>query len=185
MSRATARLRGGALLAAAVASLAAVPTSPAAAQSAACANADVPFVATSSGRQKVEDAIVCLTNQERAAAGLPALAKSQALHNAAVAHSRDMAQHHYFAHDSRNGRSPGARMASAGYGKSASSGENIAYGTRVTARQIVEMWMNDAPHRANILSRKFREIGVGAAAGRPDGSYGPGDSTFTEDFAAR
>jgi uncharacterized protein YkwD len=188
MSRATARLRGGAMLVGIAAALAAVPSSPAAAQAAACPNADLPFVTTSSDpsrRQKVEDAIVCLTNQERAAAGLPALAKSQALHNAAVSHSRDMAQHDYFAHNSRNGGSPRGRMSAAGYGNSSTSGENIAYGTRVTARQIVQMWMNDAPHRANILNRGFREIGVGAAGGRPDGPDGPDDGTFTEDFAAR
>jgi uncharacterized protein YkwD len=188
MSRATARLRGGAMLVGIAAALAAVPTSPATAQAAACANADLPFTTNGSDpnrRQKVEEAIVCLTNQERAAAGLPALTESQALHNAAVSHSRDMAQHDYFAHDSRNGGSPSARMASAGYGRSTSSGENIGYGTRVSARQIVQMWMDSAPHRANILSRKFREIGVGAAAGRPDGPDGADDGTFTEDFAAR
>jgi uncharacterized protein YkwD len=188
MSRATARLRGGVMLAGIAAALAAVPSSPAVAQAAACANADLPFVATSSDpdrRQKVEDAIVCLTNQERAAAGLPALTKSQALHNAAVAHSRDMAEHDYFAHDSRSGGSPKGRMASAGYGGAKSSGENIAYGTRVTARQIVQMWMNDAPHRANILNRSFRNIGVGAATGRPDGPDTADDGTFTEDFGSR
>ena len=188
MSRATARLRGGAMLVGIAAALAVVPTSPAAAEAAACANADLPFVQTSADanrRQKVEDAIVCLTNEQRAAAGLPALTKSQALHNAAVAHSRDMAQNDYFAHDSRNGGSPKGRMASAGYGSAKSSGENIAYGTRVTARQIVDMWMNDAPHRANILNRSFQHIGVGAATGSPNGPDSAEDGTFTQDFASR
>ena len=188
MSRATARLRGGTMLVGIAAALALVPSSPAAAQTAACANADLPFATTSSDanrRQKVEDAIVCLTNQERAGAGLPALVKSQALHNAAIAHSRDMAQHDYFAHESRDGGSPRGRAASAGYGGAKAGGENLAYGSRVTARQIVQMWMNDAPHRANILRREFREIGVGAAAGRPNGPDRPDDGTFTEDFGSR
>jgi uncharacterized protein YkwD len=188
MSRATTRLRGGAMLIGIAAALAAVPSSPAAAQSAQCANADLTFVETRADagrRQKVEDAIVCLTNRERAAAGLPALVKSQALHNAAVHHSRDMAQRDYFSHQSPDGRTERGRMASAGYGRSTRSGENIAYGTRLTARQVVEMWMNSAPHRANILRRDFHEIGVGGAFGRPDGPDSSDGGTFTEVFGTR
>lgn len=167
MSPATARLRGGAMLTGIAIALAALPSSPAAAQTASCANADVPFSAAT--RQKVEDAIVCLTNRERQAAGLPVLVKSQALHNAAAGHSRDMAKRKYFGHAAQ----------------AQGNGENIAYGNRLTARQVVDLWMNSAPHRANILRRSFHEIGVGAAAGSPEGPDSPGDGTFTEAFAAR
>jgi uncharacterized protein YkwD len=182
------RLRGAAMLAGIAAALAAVPSSPAAAAGAACANADLAFVQTSSDgdrRRKVEDAIVCLTNRERKAAGLPALVKSQALHNAAVSHSRDMAQRDYVSHQSPEGGTARTRMSSRGYKGATRSGENLAYGQRLTARQVVEMWMNSASHRANIRNRDYREIGVGGAFGSPQGADTPEDGTFTELFGTR
>ena len=41
------------------------------------------------------------------------------------------------------------------------AGENIAYGN-VTADQMMNMWMNSAGHRANILNPKFNRLGIGA-----------------------
>jgi uncharacterized protein YkwD len=49
-----------------------------------------------------------------------------------------------------------------------SVGENVAYGN-VTPEALVEMWMNSAGHRANILNPGFTHLGVGdvtTAAGR-------------------
>jgi uncharacterized protein YkwD len=41
-------------------------------------------------------------------------------------------------------------------------GENVAYGY-VSGRSVVsDGWMHSAPHRANLLSRSFRLIGIGA-----------------------
>lgn len=41
-------------------------------------------------------------------------------------------------------------------------GENIAYGYP-TAKSVVRAWMASPGHRANILTRRYRQIGVGAA----------------------
>jgi uncharacterized protein YkwD len=47
-----------------------------------------------------------------------------------------------------------------------SVGENVAMGSSV--EQMVELWMNSAPHRSNILNRRYRLTGVGA---RQAGGY--------------
>ena len=47
--------------------------------------------------------------------------------------------------------------------RSWSVGENLLYSSPdVTADEGVELWMNSPGHRANILSRSWREIGVSA-----------------------
>ena len=77
-----------------------------------------------------------------------------------------MVRHRYFAHDSRNGRSPFDRMRATHYVPRNASwwlGENIGWGSGSLAEPaaIVRAWMHSPPHRANILSRHFRDIGIG------------------------
>ncbi len=47
-------------------------------------------------------------------------------------------------------------------------GENIAWhsGAQANASRVVRMWMGSPPHRANLLSTRFRRVGVAAASGR-------------------
>jgi uncharacterized protein YkwD len=42
--------------------------------------------------------------------------------------------------------------------------------------------MNSPGHRGNILSRSFRSVGIGIAAGTPSGG---GGATYTTDFGRR
>ena len=44
---------------------------------------------------------------------------------------------------------------------------------------MVRAWMNSAGHRANILSRSFKQIGIGIANGAPNGGSG---ATYATDF---
>jgi len=64
-------------------------------------------------------------------------------------------------------------------------GETIAWGVGSdgTARSIVRMWLASPPHRATLLRRGFRYVGVGVATGSFSG-YG-GASIATADFAGR
>jgi uncharacterized protein YkwD len=43
--------------------------------------------------------------------------------------------------------------------------------------------MNSPPHRRNILNRKFRQIGIGVAAGAP--VAGSSGTTYVTDFGVR
>jgi uncharacterized protein YkwD len=98
-----------------------------------------------------------------------------------------MASKRYFSHNSLNGSSFVDRIRRTGYLRGARSwnvGENIAWGSGrlSTPRAIARAWMNSPGHRANILSRSFRSIGIGIASGTPSGG---GGATYTTDFGRR
>ena len=135
-------------------------------------------------------ATLCLLNNARARHGLPKLRLSRKLGRAARHHSADMARRGYFSHDSRSGASFLDRIRRAGYLRRArqwSVGENIAWGTGnlSTPRSIVRAWMNSPGHRANILNRRFREIGVGISYNAPVRVAGRAAATYTTDFGMR
>ena len=113
-----------------------------------------------------EREVARLVNAERAKYGLPALTYSSALAAGAKEKSADMAKNGYFSHTSPTYGSPFDRMKSRGISYRA-AGENIAMGYR-TPEAVVQAWMDSPGHRANILSGKFTEIGVGYVA---EGNY--------------
>jgi uncharacterized protein YkwD len=98
-------------------------------------------------------------------------------------HAQDMARHNFFEHGDFVGRITRTNyLAGAG---SWTVGENIAWGggSYSTPKSIVHMWMNSPPHRQNILSPSFHEIGIGIARGTPQA--GVGGATYATDFGAR
>lgn len=92
-----------------------------------------------------------------------------ALTQAATAHSDDMVARNFFSHTGSNGSSTGDRAAAAGYAFSR-WGENIAAG-QSTVAIVVDGWMKSDGHCANIMSDKFRDIGVACVAGNANTSY--------------
>jgi len=133
---------------------------------------------------------LCLINAERRARGLGALRSNPQLARAAAAHARDMVRRSYFSHTSRSGQSFLDRIRRRGYIRRASAwtvGENLAWGAgpRSTPRSIVSAWMGSPGHRANILSRRFREIGVGITYGGPVRGDTPPVATYNTAFGAR
>jgi uncharacterized protein YkwD len=134
--------------------------------------------------RRARDATLCLLNRVRARHGLRSLRLNPKLSRAARRHSRDMVRHRYFAHDSRNGRSPFDRMRATRYvprNASWTLGENIGWGSGSLAEpaSLVRAWMHSPSHRANILSRRFRDVGIGIVPGAP---VGGGGATYTTDF---
>ena len=132
-------------------------------------------------------ATLCVLNHERAKHGLRKLRLDKRLSRAARMHSAAMARHSFFSHNSRNGSSFVERIRRSGYLRGArnwSVGENIAWGSgsRSAVRSIARAWMNSPGHRANILSRSFRAIGIGISYGTPAGIEG---ATYTTDFGRR
>jgi uncharacterized protein YkwD len=132
---------------------------------------------------------LCLLNRERRARGMRKLRTNTRLGRAARGHASDMAQRHYFTHDSLSGQNFTSRIRRTGYMRRARSwtvGENLAWGTgdKGSPREIVVAWMNSPQHRANILQRRFREIGVGVVGGVPQGNAS-GGATYATDFGAR
>jgi uncharacterized protein YkwD len=111
---------------------------------------------------RVEDSVVVLVNEARRRHRLPALRTDERLRTAARAHSADMRDRSYLAHDAPDGRSPDDRMRAAGYRQPAS--ENIAVGYP-TPHAVLQAWLRSPGHRANIVDPRFRAIGVGVARG--------------------
>ncbi len=156
-----------------------------------CAGADVDPATATLGQ--TTGATLCLVNAERTSRGLKALTRDGRLDTAARRHTADMVERQYFAHRSPEGRHPADRIRAAGYLTSATAwvvGENLAWGTydRGTPRAIVKAWMGSPGHRANILDRRYREIGLGVAAGNPvlgDGEGATYATTFGQVARAR
>lgn len=163
---------------------------PAAEASRACPSARAVHARTASGAH-VERAIVCMVNRVRRRAGLRPLRVNRCLDRLADRHARDMVARRYFAHSSAGGRSLAQRARTFGYrarGRGWLVGENLAWGTgrASRARWVVRAWMRSPSHRRNILTRAFRDVGVAAVRGTPNGTRGlRRPRTFTLDLGAR
>lgn len=140
--------------------------------------------------KEARKAIVCLLNRERDDAGLRPLDSHKKLQRAAQRHTEKMDGTGCFDHECAGEGDLGRRLESVGYlGGDLSRwsyGENIAWGggDHGTPRAIVGAWMDSPPHKANILSRDFRDIGVGFAPGTPHGGRASG-GIYTTDFGLR
>ena len=130
-----------------------------------------------------EKQILSLVNQERAERGLAKLTVNEYLWRASRAHSREMGAQQYFSHNSYNGESFSKRIVRFGYTYKGYTywkvGENIAWGSGLYASPVavVDKWMASSTHRAVILTKVFRSIGVGAVKSA-DGYKGQDDVWF-------
>jgi uncharacterized protein YkwD len=108
---------------------------------------------------------MCLVNNKRRAHGLRALRVDRKLQKAAGRHARDMIRHRFFAHQRPGGPDLFERLRRAGW-RGHAWGEAIAYGcgSMGSPRSTVRMWMNSPPHRAILLSSRYRLGGVGVTA---------------------
>ena len=132
--------------------------------------------------------MLCLLNQTRRAHGLRRLRGNARLLKAAERHSRSMVGRGYFSHDDPGGASPLDRVRRTGYLRGARAfacGENIGYGQDPTStpRSMMRAWMASTPHRANILTGRFREVGIGGVQGTP--GRGAAGGTYTTVFGVR
>lgn len=100
-------------------------------------------------------------NAVRAKHGLRRLKYSIRLTRAARAHVTAMGRKGFFSHSSAGGASFGHRLQS--YYGSKLVGEVIYWQQgAASAAQVVWWWLGSSPHRAQLLARRWRDIGVGA-----------------------
>jgi len=152
-------------------------------QTISCQNTDV--LPTTENLDLVRAAILCLHNQIRQQNNLPLLKDNLKLRKAAVGHSADMVSEGFFDHTSPDGDTFVDRIIGAGYARRTEGwtlGENLAWGTGdlATPREIMKAWMDSPGHRANVVKRAYREIGIGVVTGVPS-DRGAG-ATYTADF---
>ena len=125
-------------------------------------------------------AMVSQINSARHAHGLRALRVSADLGRAARAHAGSMAEDGYFAHGS-----PAARIRR--YYRGSKVGEAMLWRSpTVGAKEAVQAWLASPAHRRILLSKSFREVGVGLVSTRSGGAYdGRTVTIVVADFGAR
>jgi uncharacterized protein YkwD len=136
-------------------------------------------------------ATLCVVNGERAQHHLRPLRSHPALERAAHRFAGEMVRGRFFSHTSPSGSSLGSRLRAVGYavpGVTWSIGEALACGfrSRATPEATVAAWLASPPHRRLLLDPRFRDAGIGVAAGAP---VGPGGhalaATYALDLGAR
>ena len=151
-----------------------------------CENTDL--MPTPDNVELVRAAILCLHNQIRVQNGLPLLKDNAKLRKAATSHSNAMVGEGFFDHTGPDGDTFVDRIIGAGYAKRNDGwtlGENLAWGTGdlSSATGVMNAWMGSAGHKANILKRAYKEVGIGIRLGVPtDNGVG---ATITADFGVK
>ena len=144
----------------------------------------------SAATQQLERLVLVELNSVRRTRGLSPLRSSAPLSEAARIHSSAMGRFGFFAHESRDG-SPFHERVRQFYGpkdEGWSVGENLLWSTTgIAAKQAVELWMKSPSHRANILTPRWREIGLAAVSvARAPGVFRGRDVVIvTTDFGVR
>ncbi|SRR6266516_212408 len=139
----------------------------------------------------LESGVLADINSLRRSHGLAQLRLSPALGAAARQHSESMAAKGYFAHESADGSSFWRRVRGFYTSKKFgfwSVGENLLWSSPdIDADGALQMWMNSPPHRANLLTARWREVGISAVhVVGAQGVYGGNDVTIvTADFGVR
>jgi len=165
-----------------------LPALPVLAARAGCPGAARQIGRSHRARRRARRRVVCLLNLVRRSAGLHPLRQNRRLSRAAGEHSGSMVRRGYFAHVEPGGVGLVNRLKRVRYiprNRSWGAGENLVFGGGRfgSPLALVRAWMASTPHRANILTRSFREVGLGIAPGLPIGAHR--GATMTSDFGYR
>ena len=146
---------------------------------------------TLSTANQLESEVLGELNAIRLAHGLVSLRLSRPLSVAADTHSQAMGTFGFFAHSSRDGSAFWKRVQRF-YGPSGngswSVGENLLWSSsRLDASAALKLWMASPAHRKNILTPRWREIGLSALwVNAAPGVFGGRDVVIiTSDFGVR
>lgn len=131
--------------------------------------------------------VVELANVDRTDKGVPELVENAKLAQAASEKAGDMLLNDYFSHTSPQGVTPWRWIEKADYDYNY-AGENLAMDFN-SAEKMNEAWMASPTHRANILNKKYKEIGVAEKEGVINGHetivvvqmFGSGDKNAPEE----
>lgn len=140
----------------------------------------------------LEASVVRELNRVRAAHGLNGLRPAPKLRTAALVHSKAMLDLGFFGHESADGTPFSDRIrryySSRGW-RSWSVGEALlaSHDPATGAAAIVAAWLDSPPHREIVLSRSWRDVGIGAlyAAAAPREFGGAQALVVTADFGLR
>ncbi len=165
---------------------------------AALALAAASFAVSASGATRSETSLTSLNRQVLAGVNayreqnhLHALRLSAELNRSASQHSFEMGADGYFAHNSASGQAFWQRIQQyygSAHARYWAVGENLLWASPgVNAEHAMQMWINSPEHRANLLSPRWREIGVSAVRvlSAPGIFHGTRVTIITTDFGVR
>ena len=110
------------------------------------------------GLHNLEFEIMNLLNAERTKAGASALTLNPELSKIAFRKTQDMVKNQYFEHELQPYETSFEMLSTVGINYQ-SAGENLAFGyTKPSA--VMQVWMNSADHRYNILQPDFNQFGI-------------------------
>ncbi len=141
--------------------------------------------------QTLDLGVLVQLNAIRKSHGLVPLKVNPALSVAAQGHSSEMLADGYFAHDSVDGSPFWKRLAAYSHSASHGSwsvGENLLWSSpEVDAVKALKLWMASPEHRHNILTPRWREIGIAAIhVDTASGTFGGrAVAVVTTDFGVR
>ncbi len=131
--------------------------------------------------EEATDTFYELINEARLNAELPPYGRAPELMASAQRHADDLATHQEASHIGSDDSTIEERVAEANYGAwsdGALVGENFWVGFG-PVEDAFDWFMDDAEHRENVLSSRYREIGIGAATDEEGRAY------YVLDFGAR
>ena len=132
-----------------------------------CPKADaLPGDATS---DQLGEAVLCLIGKERRKADLKKLEQVWSLTKVAEKHTEVMIEKDCLDHRCQGEKPLGDRIVNSGYpipGGRYAFGE--VTGCSRTPQAMVDAWMESRVHRKRLLGSAYRDVGVGAAKGKPD-----------------
>ena len=140
---------------------------------------------------ELQDQVLAAINDLRRSKGLRELQLNNGLSAAALGHSQSMAKHGFFSHEGYDGSAFWTRIKPRYRplpGSTWGVGENLVWSSpALSADRAIQMWLNSPPHRKNLLTPSWREIGIGAVhAVEAPGVYEGLDVTIvTADFGVR
>ena len=130
---------------------------------------------TTSVASALQRLVTAQVNVVRRQHHLSRLAVSVQLARAGQEHARQLALAGYFSHDWSDGTPFGSwihRFYPVGSARQWSAGENLAWATPdVTAQQAVEMWLASPEHRRILLSKTWRQVGLGVIRADSAGGF--------------
>jgi uncharacterized protein YkwD len=133
-------------------------------------------------------AVVCLINKKRVRNHVRPVHEHPLLDAAAQGHTDAMTSQNFFSHEGDG--TPASRAANVGYMAGARAwgiGEDLFWGAarRSTPSATVNAWMHSAVHRSVLLTRQFRQVGIGVDQGSPAGADDTNTGTYTALFGFR
>ncbi len=136
------------------------------------------FAKTNFSNAISKDVLVALTNTERKENNALPLVKSDLLSKAAQLKADEMATRGYFSHKNPDGKMAWYFIDKVGYDYTY-AGENLAINF-FDSKELAEAWMDSPTHRANMVKKGFKEIGIGVSSGMYKGK----ETIFVAEFFA-